>query len=260
MRGNILIGVTIFITIVIVILSNTNAKMVDKNHTTPKELLNNTKIYAAIAEPEKYKDYPVDISGKISNANGRELAIIVVGSKKEREYVRVLYSDRIDFKEDDFIRVKGKIKGSSNLVMANLIEKIDATEALAPTKHLVEVNKTDDNKFGYVIVLKKIEFAETETRVFVTVKNNSEGTISFYKYESKALQGEKQYDSSYGEYRRDYPKVQSDMLPGVVSEGILVFPPLDYKAKKAKFVLKGASPARFGMVYERAADFEVTWD
>jgi hypothetical protein len=137
--------------------------------------------------------------------------------------------------------------------MADTIEKVDPVDILAPTKLKVDVNKTS-NQNGYSITLQKVEFADNETRVYLAVKNGTSDKIHFWGHNAKALQNNKQLDS---EMFSDYPEVQSEILPGVVSEGIVVFPALDINAKKATFVFDGSSD-NFDISIEPMS-FDVSW-
>ncbi|MBO8157855.1 MAG: hypothetical protein H0Z32_15635 [Bacillaceae bacterium] len=42
-------------------------------------------------------------------------------------------------------------------------------------------------------------------------------------------------------YEAEYPEVQSDILPGVSSEGIITFPPLPEDASKFQLYFEGSS-------------------
>ncbi len=94
------------------------------------------------------------------------------------------------------------------------------------------------------ITISKIEFAEDQTRIYVKATNNSNEKFNIYSsnYDSedlvykssncKIVQAKKQYDEliyydEYCAYDGNLPTLQSKIFPGVISEGILVFPPID---------------------------------
>jgi hypothetical protein len=71
----------------------------------------------------------------------------------------------------------------------------------------------------------------------VRIVNNSSNKASFYSFNTKALQGSSQFEA---EYSSDYPKVQSELLAGVESSGVIVFPAMD-PTKTTKFVLEAST-------------------
>lgn len=104
-------------------------------------------------------------------------------------------------------------------------------------KEITFSNKTI-NQFGYIITVEKIEFADDETRVYVKAENTSSNKFNIYKYSAKILQGLKQYNQS-DNYEANYPELQSELQPGVVSEGILVFPTINQN--NMKLIIGGSS-------------------
>jgi hypothetical protein len=71
------------------------------------------------------------------------------------------------------------------------------------------------------VSVTKVEFAASETRVFVSVRNNSTSNVSVYASSMKAVQEGRQFDPSYSS---DYPELSSDIVPGASSSGVVVFP------------------------------------
>jgi hypothetical protein len=64
---------------------------------------------------------------------------------------------------------------------------------------------------------------------------NQKASIGFYDFNSIALQGKKQYSTTYS-YDVDYPKIKSDIPSGIEENGVVLFDPLDYKTQRsAKF-------------------------
>ena len=53
----------------------------------------------------------------------------------------------------------------------------------------------------------------------------------------KIIQNSKQYEQQYN-FQADYPELQSEILSGVISEGIITFPALD-KDQSFKFIIEG---------------------
>jgi hypothetical protein len=91
-------------------------------------------------------------------------------------------------------------------------------------------------KGGIQVVLHKVEFSDKNTRVYLPVENlNQKASIGFYDFNSIALQGKKQFSTTYS-YDVDYPKIKSDIPSGIEENGVVLFDPLDYKTQRsAKF-------------------------
>jgi hypothetical protein len=78
-------------------------------------------------------------------------------------------------------------------VIADNVEVVDAIAAAPPAMAVTTLNDTQ-TQHGVSITVTKIEFADTETRVFVTVKNGSKRKASVYSFDAKAVQGSQQFD------------------------------------------------------------------
>lgn len=151
--------------------------------------------------------------------------------------------------EDDYVHAVGTIteifKGTNAFgaelelprVVADTLEVVDAT-VIGPEAVRTFDTELKQNQHGIEVVVTKVEFAATETRVFVIVRNGTSKNATFYDFNAKATQGSKQFEpDSFGS---DYPEVQSDLLPGIESEGVIVFGPMD-PAKATKLYLEARS-------------------
>lgn len=267
MRFRLIITMVLCFLVTVAAGCGTNANSTQK---TPKDVIKNDKIVELSSDPDKFKGYPVELTGQVFTSpeiKDGKTAFQMWGDPKNSEYNIVVYynSTSSDVATNAYVKVKGKVNGklegtnafgakiTAVTVMADTIEKVDPVDILAPTKLKVDVNKTS-NQNGYSITLQKVEFADNETRVYLAVKNGTSDKIHFWGHNAKALQNNKQLDS---EMFSDYPEVQSEILPGVVSEGIVVFPALDINAKKATFVFDGSSD-NFDISIEPMS-FDVSW-
>src|SRR5699024_11938864 len=104
----------------------------------------------------------------------------------------------------------------------------------------IDIDETID-QHRYEMVVDKVEVAENMTRVYMTVTNHKDETIYFYSFDSKLLMDNKQLEEDMGFYETDFPEMQSDILPGVESEGIITFPPLDSDTNSMTFHAEGSS-------------------
>ena len=65
------------------------------------------------------------------------------------------------------------------------------------------------------MVFHKVEFSDKNTRVYLTVENlNPKVGITFYDSDAKAIQGNRQYATTYS-YDVVYPTIKSDIPPGI---------------------------------------------
>src|SRR5690606_35554502 len=97
---------------------------------------------------------------------------------------------------------------------AENIKKSNYIEAVSPPIQTVEVNEKIDQS-GFVVQVNKLEIAENETRLYVTITNESNTNINVYTYSAKLIQNGKQLEYEPN-FDADYPEPQSELLPGVI--------------------------------------------
>jgi hypothetical protein len=157
----------------------------------------------------------------------------------------------LDVASEDIIHVKGVVKDifegenafgaqlTAPAIVAESIEKADYQTAFAPAKETIDLNE-EKNQHGYKLEVQKVEIADKETRVYVKVKNETGDKISFYSFNAKLIAGGKQLEEEMN-YDANYPEVQSDILPGVEAEGIIVFPALPEGTNAFQLYFEGSS-------------------
>jgi hypothetical protein len=145
----------------------------------------------------------------------------------------------VSIKDGDYVHVKGSVFGGfeeenmlGGKVRAVKVEAESATVvdalAIAPPAIRVYQGRPDvQTQHGLRVSLHKVEFAETETRIFLTVANNAKEEASFYSFNLKAVQGKQQFEFGFDYSGVSYPEVQSELLPGVESSGVVVLPAMD---------------------------------
>jgi hypothetical protein len=101
------------------------------------------------------------------------------------------------------------------------VERVSGAEALDPTQKTLEVGKTLADQ-GFSVTLKKIEFGEKDTRVYVSAYNRTNSDASFYDFDAKILQGTHQLDADTP-FDYSVKEVQEDLSPGVRTNGVMVF-------------------------------------
>jgi hypothetical protein len=71
----------------------------------------------------------------------------------------------------------------------------------------------------------------------VSSSTNNTDDVHFYDSQSKAVQGNRQFGTTYS-FDVDYPKIKSDILPGITENGIVLFEPLNATQNHAKFIFE----------------------
>ena len=153
------------------------------------------------------------------------------------EVPKKLVKDKIN--EDDYISVDAKIDGSydGQTVMgvdsswayleANSVEKTSYTESFGKANTTWEFTDKVSEQNGISVSVTKVEFAEEETRVYVTATNNSSDKFSLWSSSAIAIQNDQQYDQTYGNAYEQYEDLSSDILPGASTSGVICFGKLD---------------------------------
>lgn len=162
----------------------------------------------------------------------------------------VYFSDpNFDVKTDDYVRVTGTIgdqfKGENAMggevtaatINADSAKVVDALAAAPQAVRTVSVGKRVA-QYGISITVHKVEYADTETRVYVTFANSSSAKASIYSYSAKAIQGSRPYSVDQG--LTEYPQPESDLLPKTKTSGVVVFKPMK-PDKATRFVFEGYS-------------------
>lgn len=192
--------------------------------------------------PEEYKDHVVEVMGKVFTAPEYEadgVSIQMWGDAENSDNNIIVYIPDANFKvnTDDYIKIIGSvgdvIKGtnafgaerSAPSLIAKEYSIISYQDALSPAKNEIKVNQKQ-TQFGYSITIQKIELADKETRVYVKVDNNGRDKFSVYSFNAMIVQNNKQYEKQ-DNWNADYPEIQTDLMVGNSTEGIISFPKLE---------------------------------
>jgi hypothetical protein len=212
----------------------------------PKADFTNSNFNLLFSKPDGYLGATVDFAGKVSNFPEVGLLQMYIGGAVTHDAV-VHYNDSFVFIQDDCVKVTGIVEepfeginmfSATRIVpsiSARTIDKVDCTQAINSAVKTVSLEKTQI-KGGIKITFHKVEFSDKNTRVYLTVENlNKKASIGFYDFNAKALQGKRQYSTTYS-YDVDYPQIKSDIPSGIEENGVVLFDPLDYKTQRsAKF-------------------------
>lgn len=185
----------------------------------------------------------MDITGQLlgpPERDGGEIAFQMFADPENAEWNTIVYTGDtgLKLKSDDYVRVKGSVLGSlagenafggsieAPTVEAEDVTIIDAAEAIDPTQETVEVGQTLTDQ-GFSITLNRVEFGEETTKAYISAQNGTNAAASFYTYDAKVVQDSSQVDVSEDLYVYDLPEPQSDLAPGVQTEGVVVFGPVE---------------------------------
>lgn len=151
----------------------------------------------------------------------------------------IVYIPATDFevKQGDYIHIIGLVDSevdgvnilgggiTAPLVIAREYEVISYIDAVSPTKETIDVNKTL-SQYDYSITVEKVELAEKETRVYISIQNSGTDVFHMYSFNAVLSQNGKQLSEEYN-YEADYPAFESDLHVGNSTEGIITFPPIE---------------------------------
>jgi len=203
-------------------------------------------------DPEQYVGARVDIVGQVfgdveRDADGTYWQMWSDPQNSEWNTMVGYPDPELTIAGDDYVHVEGEVFDVSEgenafgatirapAIRADSAEVVDATAAASPPVRTFDASSTQ-YQYSLAVTLEKIEYAADETRVHLEVFNLSNQEATFYSFNAKAVQGNTQFEP---ERFRDYPEPQSDLLPGIKTEGVIVFPPMDPNAA-AKFIFEGS--------------------
>lgn len=217
-----------------------------------RTLKSNHDLLQLAKQPEKYKNYPVTLKGIVANepefdGNGYHFQIFVPAGTKELNFI-------VDYKgvtnlitPESSVLIEGKVKGDLTAetldnkfirlarIEAAELQSVPKTEVLAPTlkRKILNLSKEDEK---LRLNLKKVEFAATETRFYLTAINKSNNPVIFKLYDIVVLEGKKAVTAK-NNLSDDYQQLPVELEPNSAASGILFFPSLTTKTS-LKLVLR----------------------
>lgn len=234
--------------------NNSNASN-DSSSKIDTKPLSKDEFVAMYSDVKKYKGRKVDFYAKIFTEPERDSKgtyFQCYANNKNNLNTAVGISDsKFDIKNDDVVHIVGTVSDSMSgknalggevsapVIKADKIEKSDYATAFSPAIKSIDVNK-EINQNGYLMKLNKVEIAVEETRIYITITNNTSSKINFYEFNSKLTQGSSQFDEE-SNYESNYQKVNSDILTGVKSDGVLTFKAVNPAGDNLKIILEGSS-------------------
>ena len=227
---------------------------------------------------EDYLGYHINIKGKVFQVmsdNGSVKGIQVwIDPDTCEQNIMIYYNTDVEVKQGDYIICSGYIDSVTEyknaydaklyapLVISSDLRKSTYMEVMAPANKTITPENLKQEKYGYSVTIDKIEFAEKETRVYATVKNNGKALLNIG--DAVIVQNGKQYNST-DNYEADYEEIPYEIVKGVSSSGIILFPAIatndfeltidihsdNYDEEIEKFVFK---ISKDGIVTEKPAE------
>lgn len=227
----------------------------DGDSNAEKNVVPLEDFHLVYADADKYKGSTVEFYGKIflepeRDEDGTYLQVFSSDKGNDSNTIVGINDPNLDVKSGDIVYIKGEVKGEESgenafggklslpVILASSIEKVDYATAFDPALKTIEVNK-EINQHGYIMNLSKVEIAEGETRAYLKIQNDSNNKISFYSFNSVITQGSNQISES-DNWDADYQEINSEILPGIISEGIVTFEPVDINGGDFKIFFEGS--------------------
>lgn len=235
------------------------------------KLISNDNLRAVYNRLLSMTGQEVKLTGRIDQVverkEGKVILQLAVRPTGEQEDIRLLLSFQGDphfllserglITDVQVIGVMGKIPALDRetntmvevpLVIAQRLEALEPWNIMAPAKFQLNVMQTIDRN-GKQVTLQKIEFADTETRLFVGVKNNSLKRIFISLANPLGIQTGKAIPQLYN-LENNY---QMELDPGKEVTGILVIGPINLLTGNAEFRLGN------DLLGEEPWVFKVSW-
>lgn len=212
-----------------------------------KTYLTETEISSLFSDPEAYKGKYVKLDGQIftspeQDEDGVALQVWHDPQNASNNFIVYVNGNDTTFNQNDYISVDGEILGefsgenmlggtvTAPMIQADTIEVKSYMDAVVPTITEISPENAVSEQHGISLKVDKVEFAEEETRVYLTESNGSDDKFSMSTYSIKIVQNGKQIEqdtSSMSAYEGNYAELSSEILPNSSSSGVLVFPPMD---------------------------------
>lgn len=230
--------------------SNDTSTPAAKEESKEPVYLEETEIANLFSNPDEYKGKYVKLSGKIFNGPDKEENYVAYQAwhdiqSNDNSFIFGMENPSEDYSVDDYVIIDGEITGTFEgenmlggtitcpMINAVNIEKQSYMDAVVPTITEITPENAVSEQNGISLKVDKVEFAEKETRIYLTETNSSTDKFSMWIYDIKLLQNGQQIEqdmASFSAYEGNYAELSSDILPNASSSGVLVFPPMDSSA------------------------------
>lgn len=208
------------------------------------EYVEESQFFKVFTNPSLFKGKRIKIMGRVfttpeHDADGIYLQVWANPKYSEWNTVVMCKDTSLNVDTDDYVIIDGVVKDvfkgqnmmggdvKAPLVVCDTLEVSDYMTVVAPAIETKQVDQTIDQS-GYQITVEKVEFAESETRLYLKVKNDGDEVFNVYSFNALIIQGSTQYEEE-DNWEADYPEIQSEIRPGVETEGIVSYKAMDPK-------------------------------
>jgi hypothetical protein len=221
--------------------------------TTPSEGMTwtNENWATVVSDPGNYEGDSVNLVGRVFSVERNEDAVglqVWMDAKNSDQNTIVGYGDpAFQVAEDDYVRVTGtvgeKFEGENAFggtlvvptVKADTLEVVDASVAATPAH--TTYGPATFAQAGIRMTVTKIEAAPDETRIYVSVRNQSAYDFSFYSSSAKLVANGQSIKSSYS---GDYKEPASDIPTDSRTSGVILFESIPQDAA-LRLIIEGYS-------------------
>lgn len=124
------------------------------------------------------------------------------------------------------------------MIRADELEILSYKEAVVPTIATATAVTDTLEQVGYAVTIQRVELAEEETRVYISVENNGKNEFSVHSFNTIILQDGVQYSYELN-YSANYPTLPFGVKVGTRAEGIMTFPAI--KETPFKVLVEGST-------------------
>lgn len=202
--------------------------------------LSDTELAHLYSSPKDYVGSRVNLVGQVFTTVDRDengVYFQIFADPKNMDWNTYVMCAEPDFQveQDDYVVIDGlmyDVSEGENMLGATLVlpvvdaysmDVLSYEDAMAPTLTTATAARPTIDQHGYAVTVESVELAESETRVNLSVTNNGSDEFSLWSFNAKILQDGKQFESQLN-FEANYPEVQSGILPGVTTQGVICFP------------------------------------
>ena len=228
--------VVVAVAITIILLLNREVKPKIDENGNPVFVELNDKVYT---NADEYLGYYVNVKGKVFQNlgdNGEVKGVQVwIDPDNCEQNLMIHYTTDGSYKDGDYVICTGYIKEihtytntygtelSVPLIYSIDLRSASYIEVMVPTVSTITPENLTYEKYGYSITVNKIEFAEKETRFYLTATNNGGATMYVDADSSVIVQDGKQYNTETN-YEANYEEIPYNLSKGTTASGIVAFP------------------------------------
>jgi len=207
---------------------------------TPPEPLSEREVKMMYTDPKSYVGSIVELTGQVFagveyDSDGVYFQLLADPVNRDFNTVVAYHDPEFELEDDDYVKLTGEVvdvyEGENMMggtivapaVLAHEIEILSYKDAVMPTIATAAASNGTIDQLGYEVTVENIELAEQETRVYISIQNNGAHEFSLYGFNTVLIQDGTQYETQ-SNYEADYPEHQSQIRPGITTEGVIVFP------------------------------------